>query len=218
MYIILFGPLVQIRGNKMAPKIIDKKRKRQELAFKAYDFISTFGIKKFSTTSFIKYLDIGKSSFYHYFKSKDEIICEIYYQTALDDIQQSINKIKPTMGLEEKLEIVFEFYLCETNTSDKEFYMEFLNIYADKKIDIMREYDKDLMQRFQQLLTNIFEEEIIKNSISPIGLELINSMIITADGMLMYSFTIEDFNLQKEFKKYLISIIKLLKTTKCIQS
>ncbi len=194
----------------MAPKTVDKKLKRQELAFKAYDFISTFGIKKFSTSSFIKYLDIGKSSFYHYFKSKDEIICEIYYQTTLDDINQINKRIQPSMSLEEKLEIVFEFYLCETNTEDKEFYMEFLNIYADKKIDVMEEYDKDLMQRFQQLLTGILEEEIEKNHISSLSLSLINSMLITADGMLMYSFSLANFNLQYEFRKYLTSIIKLL--------
>ncbi len=86
----------------MSPKIIDKDEKRRDIVYKACDFILDYGVKNFSTSSFIKHLKIGKSSLYHYFKSKDEILYEVYYQIALDDIKRSEKIVNSSMSLKEK--------------------------------------------------------------------------------------------------------------------
>lgn len=196
----------------MAPKIIDKLEKRDELLQKAYDFITQFGIQAFSTASFIQHFNIGKSSLYHYFRSKDEIIYELYYRLALKDIERSQKQIKAEMNLLEKLETVFEFYLSTdpVNKKFQQLYYEFLSTQSNKKQDKMQQYDHDLMQKMQELLEDIFQQEINKQTIHPQSLDLINAMIVTSDGMLLYSFALEDFDLSSEFGRYLQTTVEFI--------
>jgi AcrR family transcriptional regulator len=200
----------------MSPKTMDKDEKRQDIVKKAYDFIFDFGISNFSTNSFIKHLKIGKSSLYHYFKSKDEILYEVYYRLILSDIESTRKRIDNNMSLTQKLEIVFDFYLCTSHTNRKvqEIYVEFLHIYSDKKIEKMTQYDEEIISKMQKLLNDILQLEIDKKTIKPESLNLIKSIIITADGMLLYSFALTNFNLSTEFQIYLDNLINLIQIKK----
>jgi len=197
----------------MAPKIVDNEQKRLNIVYKAYDYILEFGIKDFSTTAFIKHFKMGKSSLYHYFKSKDEILHEIYYRLAIDELNKIESKIKPDNSLEEKLEVLFDFYLSDDLLTKKlrELYLEYLNIYTEKKDKKMREYDTELLEKFEAVLEKIFIGEIEKGNIKKESVELVTSLLATSDGMLIYSHYLDNFDLPKELRKYLKTIIKLIK-------
>jgi AcrR family transcriptional regulator len=197
----------------MAPKIVDNEQKRLNIVYKAYDYILDFGIKDFSTTAFIKHYKMGKSSLYHYFKSKDEILHEIYYRLAIDELNKIESKIKSDNSLEEKLEVLFDFYLSDDLLTKKlrELYLEYLNIYTEKKDKKMREYDTELLEKFEAVLEKIFIGEIEKGNIKKESVELVTSLLATSDGMLIYSHYLDNFDLPKELRKYLKTIIKLIK-------
>ncbi len=200
----------------MAPKLVDNEEKRLNIIYKAYDYIEKFGIKDFSTTAFIKYYKMGKSSLYHYFKSKDEILHEVYYRLALDELKKINTKIQKEDSIEKKLEIIFEFYLSEDLITIKlrNLYLEFLNIQSDKKNERMKEYDKILFQEYHNTLKEVFLYEIEKGNIKQESLDLIKSLIVTPDGMLVYSYSIDSFNLPVEFRLYLNTILTLIKIDK----
>jgi len=197
----------------MALKTINNEEKRLSLINKGYDYILEFGIKDFSTAAFIKYYKMGKSSLYHYFKSKDEILHEIYYRFAIDELNRIESKIKKDAFLEDKLEVVFDFYLSNDLLTKKlrELYVEYLNIYTEKKDQKMKDYDQELLEKFGLSLEKIFLDEIEKGVIKKESLEIINGLMATSDGMLIYSYYLDNFDLTTEFRKYLNSIIKLIK-------
>ena len=197
----------------MPKELSNRDAKRQEIIYKAYEFIIKFGIKEFSTNAFIKYFKIGKSSLYHYFTSKDEILYELYYNLALDSIKKAKVKIENSkLSLKETLEIVFDFYLGSSseNLRQQQLYIEFLYIYSAKKTENMEKYDEYLMEHIQSFLKEILEAEISKGHIYPNSIDLVNSMLVTADGMLLYSFSLKNFNLEREFRLYLNTTLELI--------
>ena len=138
----------------MAPKIIDKKQKREEIALKAFKFIEEFGLENFSTTVFIKYLGIGKSSLYHYFESKEEILYEALYLVTIEYMKESEKRLNSELSLKGKLEILYEFYLIDSkeNIWFRGIYLEYLKIFVDAHTDIMKSYNQDLMTIYQNQL------------------------------------------------------------------
>jgi hypothetical protein len=93
----------------------------------------------------------------------------------------------------------------------RELYLEYLNIYTEKKDKKMREYDTELLEKFEAVLEKIFIGEIEKGNIKKESVELVTSLLATSDGMLIYSHYLDNFDLPKELRKYLKTIIKLIK-------
>jgi len=198
----------------MAPKSLYNEEKRLSIISKVYDYIEVHGVKDFSTTAFIKYYKIGKSSLYHYFKSKDEILHEAFYLLAIDELETIKRTLKKEYSLEDKLNFVFDFYLSDNLLTKKyrDIYLEYLNIYNEKKDEKMKQYDKDLFQKYNKCLNTIFLDEINKGTIKKESIGLIDSLLATSDGMLLYAYSIDGFNLTLKFRQYLDTILKLIKT------
>jgi len=201
----------------VAPKIVKKEQKRQEIAKSALLFIEEFGIEAFSTSALIKYMGIGKSSLYHYFESKEEILYETFYLVTLDYVNNCKNEITDDMSLEDKLEIFFDFYLVDSkeNLWFRTIYLEYLKIFVDAHTDSMKEYNLSLFNLYETFFRQILQDGINKGEIKPEAINFAKSMILTADGMLIYSFSIEEFDLSKELRNYLESLMFLLKAKKC---
>ncbi len=197
----------------MSPKIVKKEQKREEIALKAFNFIAEFGLENFSTAAFIKYLGIGKSSLYHYFESKEEILYEAFYLVIVEYMKESQKKLKNELSLKAKLEVLYDFYLVdnEENIWFRGIYLEYLKIFVDAHTDDMKKSNEKLMTMYQNQFKTVFEEEIQKKNIKEESLNFINSMITTADGMLIYSFSMDDFDLSKELENYIESFIYLIK-------
>lgn len=196
----------------MPRRKVNKAEKRVELAYKAYEYISEYGIEKFNTNSFIKYLDIGKSSFYNYFTSRDEIIYEIVYLLSYDYLKDVEGLIKQDISFKEKIEIYFGLYLTENEETTKfiELYKEFLYININLNKQKLSDRDNTLLEDYLKILEKIIQNEIDKGTIHKEAINHVNTLFSCADGMLLYSFTIPGFNLAKELKKSLDSFISLV--------
>lgn len=197
----------------MAPKIVKKEQKRKEIALKAFSFIEEFGFESFSTAAFIKYLGIGKSSLYHYFESKEEILYEALYLITIEYMKESEKRLNNDLSLKEKLEILYDFYLVDSkeNLWFRGIYLEYLKIFVDAHTDSMKSKNQVLILTYQNQFKKIFEEEIKKGKLKPEALNFINTMITTADGMLIYSFSMDNYDLSKELEVFIDNFINLVK-------
>lgn len=198
----------------MARKKIDKREKREELALKAYEFISLYGDEEFSINSFLKYLNMGKSSLYHYFKTKEEIIYEMLYVSSYHYFEQQIAKMQNATSLRERLDIYFEFYLINSdeNLVFRRLYRQFLFTCKDEKTSLMKEREKRLLVLFDDLLQTAFKDSLRQKRGKKELSSLARSLMATADGMLIYSFVFEDFSLSATLRAYLDNFVSLLKT------
>lgn len=194
----------------MSDKIINREKKQLAILESSYYFFLKNGIKNSSLELLLKQLNMGKGTFYHYFKSKDELIKKLILNLVDLYIKICDKKLKKCSNIKDKLETLFELYLIET-IEYKEFiklYSEYLIIYSNDKI-IEDEY-KIHHEYINSTLKQIIKEEILNKNIKEEALDFINSLNPTADGMMLYSFLLEDFNLQKEFRSYLDNFLNLV--------
>lgn len=196
----------------MSPKIVDKKIRRKEIAIQAYEYLIKVGIENFTTTGLIKFIGVGKSSLYNYFKSKDEIVQEVIYQVMMVYMSEMETRLKKTNSFKEKLLTVFEFYLLGTQEYKEgiKIYREYFSIYYDDKSHYVVESNKKMFHKWRNLVKNITKKEIDKGKIKKESLNMVYGLICTADGMMMYDGIVKEFSLQNELKKYIDTFIELV--------
>jgi len=196
----------------MAPKIVNKDKRREELALFVYDSIIKMGIKSFSIEAFIKEHKIGKSSFYNYFSSKDEAVCYVLLLKTREYIQQCKNTLDLSLGYKENLYHVFDNYISTNEVSSNNLclYKEYFVIYQDFNNQHLSELNKYYFTNMQALINTIIKDAIYKKTLKKEALELSESLLMTADGMMFYSFSIKDYNLGHNIKKHINNFLNLL--------
>jgi AcrR family transcriptional regulator len=194
------------------PKIVNKEEKRKEIAFKAYEFILENGVRCFSTDALIKYMGIGKSSLYNYFKSKDEILFEVYMLGGDDYIEQLKINLQKEATLKEKLYTLFSFYLVDVieNPNLKDLYKEYTMISLEDKTEHMIEINEKFINDFQPLIKEIFMSELKKGTIKKEALDFIEYLQMSVDGIFIYSCGLKDFDLKEKIEKFINSFLKLI--------
>lgn len=193
------------------PKIVDHDKRRQEIIDAALPYFMETGIKSFTMEELAKRMGIGKGTVYHYFGSKDEIL-KIVMNTVIrnhfDTIRTNVEKEKK---LKAKLRAFFAFHLSESehNVKMREHYREYISLEMEAK----QEYafkKEDCLDLMTGLLYTIIETEVESGKLHPSATGLVNSMIATADGMLVLSFKYPDYDFQAELSHYLETLIDLL--------
>lgn len=198
----------------MSPKIVDKTKRREELANLVYLCILKVGIKNFSIDSFIKEHKIGKSSFYNYFKSKDEAI---YYVISLRTkmyIDKRKKEINLDLDFKENLYSIFDNYLNSNEKSSKDMflYKEYFVIYQNSNNENLGSLNDYYITNMNILIKNITQDAIDKKILKKEALDFCESLLMTADGMMFFSFSIKEFDLKHELKKHIDNFINILRT------
>ena len=187
--------------------------KRLKIINDTYEYLSINGLKNLTMNALLKYLNISKGSFYHYFKSKDELISNLFF-TILDlHIIENKSKIEDSNSLREKLEILYNLYLVDTeeNKIFIDLYKDFLLTYGNNDNEFVNLYNKKYKDIFSKVLYKIIQKEIKNGVIKEDSLSTINIVMTTADGMMMYSSSFEQFDLSKEFSIFLDFYIESIK-------
>lgn len=196
----------------MCPKIINREKKRLDIIYKTYDYMVIKGLKNLSIDKLILYLNLGKGTFYHYFSSKDELIKEVFDELTKEYIKFNKDELSKVFGLKNKLFILFEIYIKETKPN-KEFlklYNEYLLIYIRKETSEISTSNKKFLVYVNSVLKNIIQEAIDKKQIKKESINLVIPIATTVDGMLLYSFLFEDFNLSQELESFFINLINII--------
>lgn len=187
--------------------------KRLKIINNTYEYLSINGLKDLTMNPLLKYLNMSKGSFYHYFKSKDELISNLFF-TILDvHIIENKSKIEDSNSLREKLEILYNLYLVDTeeNKIFIDLYKDFLLTYGNNDNEFVNLYNKKYKDIFSKVLYKIIQKEIKNGVIKEDSLSTINIVMTTADGMMMYSSSFEEFDLSKEFSIFLDFYIESIK-------
>ena len=136
-----------------------REKRKNEIMNIASDLFYSKGISE-TTISEIAYLaNIGKGTFYEYFKNKDDVINEyikIYFQNIHQQINQKIESLETN---EEKIHFIVKFLFISKTTDEKLTYLlvEFFRLTFNKK----REEAKKLYQ-FNEQNTNLINKYLEK--------------------------------------------------------
>lgn len=196
----------------MARQAINKQQRRRELTIQAHIYLLDVGIESFSIQGLLKHLKMGKSSFYHYFTSKEEIIYEIFNVLTEEYVLRNFEYLYKEQTLKQKLEIIYEPYLIknEYNLKKLEIAKEYISMGKKNKTERMSSYNRAYMNYIQKLLSKIIQEEIEKGNTKKEALNYVSSLIATISGMIMHSFMLDDYDLSKELDNYFNLFCELL--------
>ncbi len=181
--------------------------------------ISKFECDGFSTdltiTEIAKSVDIGKSTVYEYFKSKDDVIKEALLRMSENNVDRVINIDNiENMKFEEafKVQVVSLFKIAsESRMMFEVFSSDFQNqlppaIQGELMIKV-HEVKSLIEKRFVMIIIKGFTEGIITMDTDPLSVNVISGLII--GSMLRYSDTDNDLDLHKFVEKVYLALLKI---------
>jgi AcrR family transcriptional regulator len=153
-------------------------RRRHEIVAKTVNLFIEKGFRETSMREIAKAAEMGKSSLYDYFKTKDEILLWAIEDEILD-LTVAVQKIvaQPIPAIE-RLQQVMQRHL-EYLLSSKEFYLKLtfevqrLAIESQQRIQVKR-------HAYQDLIRQLIDEGIQEGAFRPVDSLLVTRLLITA--------------------------------------
>ncbi len=194
-------------------KIINKEEKIKFICDEAYKVFVKVGIDEFSLNKFIAEINMSKGQFYHYFKTKEELIYQVISKKTFELVNNIKEEYKNQKSFIDKLNLIFKLYL-----NDEEYYKDLRKLYIDtlhmyiiSNNDEIKESNNNDYKDIYNVLKQIFEEEIEQGNFTKDSIHLAKSICATADGMFLQSLMVDNYNLKLELTNYFIELEKLLK-------
>ena len=194
-------------------KIINKEEKIKFICDEAYKVFVKVGIDEFSLNKFIAEINMSKGQFYHYFKTKEELIYQVISKKTFELVNNIKEEYENKKSFIDKLNLIFSLYL-----NDEEYYKDLRKLYIDtlhmyiiSTNDEIKESNNNDYKDIYNVLEQIFEEEIEQGNFTKDSIHLAKSICATADGMFLQSLMVDNYNLKLELTNYFIELEKLLK-------
>lgn len=194
------------------PIIVNKEEKVKEICNKAFDEFTEHGIENFSLNQFIHNNQISKGQFYHYFKTKDDLIFEVMSQKTLEMMESLDEFLDSANSLTEKLHLFFSVYIddSEETLRYRRLMFDTFHLYTHSNNPKVKEFNKVVYEWADAKLIELFVKESKHGFIPDALLQIVKSISVTADGMYLRSLFVTDYDLKHELTHYLESLEKTL--------
>jgi AcrR family transcriptional regulator len=189
------------------PIIVNKEDKIKEICYKAYEQFILYGIEEISLNKLIENIGISKGQFYHYFKTKEELIFEVISQKTLEAVTLYEKQLQMSKTLSESLHILFSVYVNDDKYSQelRKLMFDSLHLFINSEDEKIKQYNKDLYNWMDNKLIELFNKyEIYQSDI------FIKSISATADGMYIRSLSSTEYDLQLNLSNYLSDLSNII--------
>ena len=196
------------------PKIVNSSEKIDFICEKAYEEFIKNGVNSFSLNKFIESLNISKGQFYHYFKTKEELVFEVIDRKSEKFFVNTEKEIKEAQTFLEKLLALFSFYLVLSAPENKpfdKFMKDTFYMYLNIENEFIKQKNAECYDYLFNATNEIFDEMIAKKTLNENAKKFIPSLIATADGMYLQSMILENYDLKKNLIDYIRMLEDLLK-------
>ena len=196
------------------PKIVNSNEKIDFICEKAYEEFIKNGVNNFSLNKFIESFNMSKGQFYHYFKTKEELIFEVIDRKSEKFFLDTEKEIDEAQTFLEKLLALFSFYLVLSDPENKpfdKFMKDTFYMYLNIENEFIKQKNAECYDYLLSATNEIFDEMIAKEFLNENAKKFIPSLIATADGMYLQSITLENYNLKKNLTDYIKMLDELLK-------
>ena len=194
------------------PIIVNKEEKVKEICNKAFDEFTEHGIENFSLNQFIHNNQISKGQFYHYFKTKEDLIFEVMSQKTVEMIERVELLLNDSNSLINKLFSVFAIYIDDSEEIShlRKLMFDTFDLYMHTSNPKVKEFDQELYTWIDEKLVSLFVEANQQKPLSDGIFQIVKSISATADGMYIRSLLVSEYDLKSELMNYLCEIEKLI--------
>ena len=194
-------------------KIVDKAKKRKEIALSCKELFLEKGMKV-TVSELAKAAGIGKGTIYEYFKNKEDIIFEILNLLIEEFNKDFFIRLNTANTAFEKLLIFAEFFYKDYKDL-QEIYKEFLSINLTSSNSEMKQFATKSKEFYYNVLEDILNYGIERKELKKKAVKYKKIIYNMCEGLFIESETTELIkNKEKEFKNEITLLYKLLKKDK----
>jgi AcrR family transcriptional regulator len=195
--------------------IVDKDKKRRDIAGACTELLLEKGIKNLTITEIAKTAGIGKGTVYDYFNNKEEIVFEIIRKFIEEHQHNLLSQSDPKTSTKQKVLYLFDFFLSDYKSYEKhlDVYREYLSVTLSTKSCPMLEFNSECSGFIRTILENIIDEGIKKGEIKAIAKRLVDGLIKAERGYMLIAWA-EGKDLRQEFKEYIDTLFDLIEIKK----
>jgi len=190
--------------------IVDKEKKRTDIACSCKEILLEYGIKNLTIAHIAKTAGIGKGTVYEYFENKEDIVFEII-TTFITEHEKRLHEII-RLDISSKEKFFHFFYLLykdENSHQQLNIYREFLAIAMTNGTQEMIDFNKNCREKFTDILSQIVKKGIDKGEIRAEA-EGITSALITFElGLVIETHTV-GIDAKDEINRFLDALFKLI--------
>lgn len=175
---------------KLMAIIVNKEKKRKDIACACKDVLLEYGIKHLTISHIAKTAGIGKGTVYEYFKNKEDIVFEII-TSFITEHEKALNNIV-TLELSTKERLFHFFYHihhAENGSEQLNIYREFLAISMTNGTQEMIDFNMLCREKFTKILEHIIQAGIDRGEIYEETLGLVSALISFKVGLVIETHT-----------------------------
>jgi len=187
-------------------KLQKKQDKRKQIAKSTCNLFIEKGFVNISISEIAKVAGIGKGTVYEYFSNKEDIVFELMSCLQEDyDPKLQLN-LENSNDAKQKVIYLFDLFLNDDEMvqTQKKIYKEFIAIFLNNPSEEIIKYQRIMMEKYTEILKDIFNEAILNNNIIKESIELVPSIFATMEGFFILD------NDRKLILNYIDSLFKIL--------
>ncbi len=192
-------------------KIVDKEKKKRDIALSAADLILQKGVHNITVTEVAKAAGIGKGTVYEYFKTKNEIVFELVntlLQEYSKQLKEELDKLHTT---KEKIRAFSRFYYAPEQEKLRKLYKEFISISLITQDREMIEFNEKSINIYLVWFEEIIREGVRKGELRGEALLLTKGLFVTGEGLFIQNnITGKEAFIQHELDTFIDAIFALM--------
>jgi len=147
------------------PKIVDKQKRKRELALKSKELLLARNINDISIAEITKSIDIGKGTFYEYFANKEDL-----YFTLVDILIEQNNLILQKMlndaaDIRQRLIIFASFFYDDAFEELRKIYKTCKGLTLLEENETLKEFNTKHIKDYFSWFSSIIDDAIAKNEL-----------------------------------------------------
>ena len=187
-------------------KLQKKQDKRKQIAKSTCNLFIEKGFVNISISEIAKVAGIGKGTVYEYFSNKEDIVFELMSCLQEDYDPKLQQNLKNCNNAKQKVIYLFDIFFNEDEDIQiqKKIYKEYLAIYLNNPSEAIIKYQRIMMEKYTEILKEIFNTAILNKKIIEESIELVPSIFATMEGFFILN------NDKKLILNYIDSLFKIL--------
>ena len=195
--------------------IVDKIKKRKDIALACKDIFVQKGIKKLSVSQIAKVAKIGKGTIYDYFCNKEDIVFEIVNILMERHKASLTKKIEELTSTREKIKQFSSIFYDKDDFELRTIYKEFLSISLISPNQEMLEFQSSYVKDYYEWFVKILSDGVKSGEIKESSEDFARGLFVLSEGMFVSSTctgTKED--IKTEINKFTDALFDILEEKK----
>ena len=191
------------------PIIVDKEKKRQDIACSCKGLLLEHGIKNLTISQIAKRANVGKGTVYEYFTNKEDIVFEIITVFIAEYQQKLLEIVEENISTKEKLFHFFTMVLSEEEGEKQmNIYREFLAIAMTQGTPEMIAFNRKCRTLFTDILGQIIDKGIENSEIDE-AFSMMKSALLTFKLGLVVEIDTAGLDPEEEVQRFLDTLFTL---------